>query len=160
MRPTWISLGHFPLDFDNFWPTFDINARGPEFGRVIDTGLGDRVLGMARSLAIYHGMPLRERRLRRLNRQLVTPGGLIFDIGAHASNRTRALVALGGRVVAVEPQPDFARLLRILFGFPKLATARLSCPPSSVATDSPVSMPSSRRSRLTSCLFRGTKKVG
>src|SRR5688572_9781106 len=76
----------------------------------------DRALGMARSLAVYHGIPLRQRRLRHLYRQLVTPGDLAFDIGAHAGNRTRALVALGGRVVAVEPQPDFARLLRILFG--------------------------------------------
>jgi len=76
----------------------------------------DRVLGMARSLAIYHGIPLRQRRLRRLYRQFVTPGSLVFDVGAHAGNRTRAFVSLGCRVVAVEPQPDFARLLRMLFG--------------------------------------------
>lgn len=76
----------------------------------------DRVLGMARSLAIYHGIPLRQRRLRRLYRQFVAPGSLVFDIGAHAGNRTRAFASLGCRVVAVEPQPDFARLLRTLFG--------------------------------------------
>ena len=76
----------------------------------------DRLLGMARSLAIYHGIPQRQRRLRRLYRQFVTPGSLVFDVGAHAGNRTRAFVSLDCRVVAVEPQPDFARLLRAMFG--------------------------------------------
>jgi FkbM family methyltransferase len=76
----------------------------------------NRVLGLARSLAIYYGIPGRQRRLRRLYAQLVKPGDLVFDIGAHAGNRTRAFAALGCRVVAVEPQPDFARLLRRFFG--------------------------------------------
>jgi FkbM family methyltransferase len=47
--------------------------------------------------------------------QFVEPGDLVFDIGAHAGNRTRAFASLGCRVVALEPQPDFARLLRMLF---------------------------------------------
>lgn len=76
----------------------------------------DRVLGLARSLAIYHAIPRRRRRLRRLYRQFVEPGDLVFDIGAHAGNRTRGFAALGCRVVALEPQPDFARLLRAMFG--------------------------------------------
>jgi FkbM family methyltransferase len=76
----------------------------------------DRALGIARSLAIYHGIPGRQRQARRLYAGFVGAGDLAFDIGAHAGNRTRALVALGCRVVAVEPQPDFARLLRLLFG--------------------------------------------
>jgi FkbM family methyltransferase len=74
-----------------------------------------RILGLLRSLAIYHAIPLRQRRLRRFYSQLVSPGDLVFDLGAHAGNRTRALAAMGCRVVAVEPQPDFARLLRALF---------------------------------------------
>ena len=76
----------------------------------------DRMLGLARSLAIYHGIPLRQRRLRRLYSNFVRPGDLVFDIGAHAGNRVRAFASLGCRVVAVEPQPDFAKLLRALFG--------------------------------------------
>jgi FkbM family methyltransferase len=40
----------------------------------------------------------------------------VFDIGAHVGNRARALAALGCRVIALEPQPDFARMLRLLFG--------------------------------------------
>ena len=75
----------------------------------------NRAAGMLRSLAIYHGIPLRQRRLRRFYAQFVSRGDLVFDLGAHAGNRTRAFAALGCRVVAVEPQPDFARLLRMVF---------------------------------------------
>lgn len=75
----------------------------------------NRTAGMLRSLAIYHAIPLRQRRLRRFYSQFVSRGDLVFDLGAHAGNRTRAFAAMGCRVVAVEPQPDFARLLRMLF---------------------------------------------
>jgi FkbM family methyltransferase len=75
----------------------------------------DRALGLARSLIVYHGIPGRQRRMRRLYASFVTAGDLAFDIGAHAGNRTRALAALGCRVVSLEPQPDFARLLRTMF---------------------------------------------
>ena len=75
----------------------------------------DRVLGLLRSLAIYHAIPLRQRRLRRLYAQFVGPGDLVFDVGAHVGNRVRAFASLGCRVVAVEPQPDFAGVLRTLF---------------------------------------------
>jgi FkbM family methyltransferase len=75
----------------------------------------DRAAGLLRSLAIYHAIPLRQRRLRTLYQQFVRPGDLVFDIGAHAGNHVRAFSALRCRVVAIEPQPDFARLLRMLF---------------------------------------------
>jgi len=77
--------------------------------------LVDRSLGFARSLAIYHAIPLRQRRLRRFYAAFVGAGALVFDIGAHAGNRACAFAALGCRVVALEPQPDFAWLLRTLF---------------------------------------------
>lgn len=76
---------------------------------------GDRLVGLLRSLAVYHAIPLRQRRLRRLYGEFVSPGDLVFDLGAHAGNRTRAFASLGCRVVALEPQPDFAQLLRVLF---------------------------------------------
>ena len=74
-----------------------------------------RTAGLARSLLIYHGIPGRQRRLRRLYRQFVAPGELVFDLGAHVGNRTRAFRALDCRVVALEPQPDCARVLRAIF---------------------------------------------
>lgn len=76
----------------------------------------DRAVGLARSLAIYHAMPWRQRRLRRMYRQFVRPGDLVFDVGAHVGNHVRCCAALGCRVIALEPQPDFARLLQSLFG--------------------------------------------
>jgi hypothetical protein len=76
----------------------------------------DRLLGMLRSLAIYHGVPGRARQLRRFYAGWVPPGGLAIDVGAHAGNRVRAWRALGARVVAVEPQADFVRLLQRAFG--------------------------------------------
>jgi len=74
-----------------------------------------RAVGLIRSLVVYHAVPLRQRRLRRLYTNFAGPGDLTFDLGAHVGNRTRALAALGCRVVALEPQPDFARVLRALF---------------------------------------------
>jgi FkbM family methyltransferase len=67
--------------------------------------------GLARSVAIYYGIPFRRRRLQRLYAQFVTPGSLCFDIGAHVGNRIRCWRALGARVVAVEPQSDAFRFL-------------------------------------------------
>jgi len=75
-----------------------------------------RAFGLARSLLVYHAIPLRQRRMQRLYRQFVRPGDLVFDVGAHVGNRARAFAAIGCRVIALEPQPDFARLLRTLFG--------------------------------------------
>jgi FkbM family methyltransferase len=70
-----------------------------------------RTWGLLRSLALYHGIPWRAAQLRRFYAPVVPAGGLAFDVGAHAGNRVRAFRALGARVVAVEPQPDFAALL-------------------------------------------------
>ena len=73
-------------------------------------------IGIARSLALYYGIPGRAAQLRRFYAQFVPAGSLCFDIGAHVGNRTRALRALGARVVVVEPQPLCLRVLRQLFG--------------------------------------------
>jgi FkbM family methyltransferase len=75
-----------------------------------------RSLGIARSLAMYYGIPLRARRLRRFYSQFVARGSLCFDVGAHAGNRVRCWRQLGARVVAIEPQPDFVRVLHWLYG--------------------------------------------
>src|SRR5688572_30596837 len=40
----------------------------------------DRALGVARSLLVYHGIPGRQRRIRRLYGQFVASGDLAFDI--------------------------------------------------------------------------------
>lgn len=75
-----------------------------------------RAWGVARSLAMYHGVPGRHRRMLRLYREFLGPGDLGFDIGAHVGSRVRAWRRLGARVIAVEPQPDCLRILRLFFG--------------------------------------------
>jgi FkbM family methyltransferase len=74
-----------------------------------------RGLGVARSLLIYYGRPWRVRAQSRLYRDFLGPGELAFDIGAHVGNRTRALRRLRARVLAIEPQPHLAALLRRQF---------------------------------------------
>jgi FkbM family methyltransferase len=74
-----------------------------------------RARGLGRSLFMYYWPPGSGRRLRAFYGELVPEGGLCFDIGAHVGNRSLTFQRLGCRVVAVEPQPDFARFLRHLF---------------------------------------------
>ncbi len=64
---------------------------------------------------VYYGQPWRIAALRRHYAALIRPGDLVFDLGAHVGNQSRCLAGLGARVVAIEPQPAFARWLRWLF---------------------------------------------
>ena len=73
-------------------------------------------LGLARSFLTYYGIPGRFKRMRRFYSQFVQPGDLCFDIGAHLGNRIRVWLALGADVVAVEPQPQMTRWLKLLYG--------------------------------------------
>jgi FkbM family methyltransferase len=75
-----------------------------------------RWAGLAGSLARHYGSPFRARRLARHYARFVGAGELAFDIGAHAGTRVQAFRRLGARVVAVEPQADFVRLLRFFHG--------------------------------------------
>lgn len=76
----------------------------------------DRMLGLLRSLLVYRAIPWRAAQLRRFYRRFVPVGGLAVDVGAHLGNRVAAFRQLGARVIALEPQPDFARLLQRRFG--------------------------------------------
>jgi FkbM family methyltransferase len=62
---------------------------------------------------------MRGYRLTNFYSQFVTEGDLCFDVGTHVGNHLRALLQLGAKVVAVEPQPDIMRLLRFLYGHDK-----------------------------------------
>src|ERR687889_1243708 len=75
-----------------------------------------RAWGIGRSLLVYHGVPGKHRRMVRFYGQFLGPGDVGFDVGAHVGSRIRAWRRLGARVVAIEPQPDFVRVLRLFFG--------------------------------------------
>ena len=75
----------------------------------------DRAYGLCRSLWMYYGRPGSGAALDRFYAPLIPRGGLCFDVGAHVGNRSRSWSRLGAHVVALEPQPDFARFLRWLF---------------------------------------------
>jgi FkbM family methyltransferase len=72
-------------------------------------------LGILRSLGIYYRRE-RRGRLDRMHARFVGQGDLAFDIGSHVGDRIASFRRLGLRVVAVEPQPGLARLLRLLYG--------------------------------------------
>jgi FkbM family methyltransferase len=83
--------------------------------------------GFGGSLLTYYGQPWRSAALRSHYEALIEPGDLAFDVGAHVGNHSRALARLGARVVAIEPQPGFARWLRWLFrGDPRVAVLELA----------------------------------
>jgi FkbM family methyltransferase len=71
------------------------------------------ILGVVRSAMIYHRRD-HVARMTRFYRPLVRSGDLVFDIGAHVGDRTRAFLRLGCRVVAVEPQPALSTLLKLM----------------------------------------------
>jgi len=68
-------------------------------------------MGWLRSFLIY-GAFWRQPGLRRFYRPFIQPGDRVFDIGAHLGDRSLAFAALGGRVVACEPQSACQGYLR------------------------------------------------
>jgi FkbM family methyltransferase len=74
------------------------------------------VRGVVRSLRIYYGRGARRDEMDRLYRRFVSPGDLVFDVGAHVGDRIASFRRLGARVVAVEPQPALAQTLRLIYG--------------------------------------------
>jgi FkbM family methyltransferase len=83
----------------------------------------DRSLGLLRSLIVYW-RPGRQRGLRGLYRPFISPGDVVFDVGAHLGDRTAAFSHLGARVVALEPQPRIRRWLERLVGRDPRVTIR------------------------------------
>ena len=55
------------------------------------------------------------RRAANFYRQFIRPGDLVFDVGANIGERTKIFLALGAKVVAIDPQPFCLQGLRTLF---------------------------------------------
>ncbi len=87
---------------------------------------------LLRSLRIYRLDRRHTRTLRAFYQPFVPSGGLVFDIGAHAGDRTACFRRMGARVVSIEPQPMFAGFLRLNHAFDRSVTV-LQC----VVSDTP-----------------------
>ena len=69
---------------------------------------------LRRSLDAYYGDPAREGAMDRLYGRFIRPGDFAIDIGSHVGDRIASFRRLGARVVALEPQPDCARVIRAI----------------------------------------------
>jgi FkbM family methyltransferase len=71
------------------------------------------IKALLRSLRIYRFNRSHRTSLEQLYRPFVRPANLVFDIGAHAGDRTACFNSLGARVVCVEPQTLFTWFLKL-----------------------------------------------
>ena len=71
----------------------------------------NQYFGFLRSIVIYF-RPTQVLSWRRFYSQLLKPGDLAFDVGAHVGSKTRFMNAAGLKVIALEPQEPFASFLR------------------------------------------------
>ncbi len=72
--------------------------------------------GVVRSLLTYYFGRRRRQGMDDLYRRFLRSGDLAFDVGSHVGDRIASFRRLGATVVAVEPQPTLAGLLRLLYG--------------------------------------------
>ena len=85
---------------------------------------------LKRSLEVYYGHLERDEAMDTLYRRFVKPGRLAFDIGSHVGDRIGAFRRIGARVVALEPQPHCARVIREIYGTdPLVALVEAACGP-------------------------------
>jgi FkbM family methyltransferase len=71
---------------------------------------------LRRSLEVYYGDPARDAAMDALYARFLKPDDLAFDIGSHVGDRIGSFRRLGARVVALEPQPLCARVIRAIYG--------------------------------------------
>ncbi len=70
---------------------------------------------LRRSLYVYYGDAPRDAAMDALYARFVKPGGLAFDVGSHVGDRIGSFRRCGARVIALEPQPDCARVIRTVY---------------------------------------------
>ncbi len=86
---------------------------------------------LRRSLDVYYGDAARDAAMDKLYRRFIGPGQLAFDVGSHVGDRIGSFRRLGARAVALEPQPDCARVIRAIYGAdPGVTLVEAACGPS------------------------------
>lgn len=87
-----------------------------EIAAIVDRLSAEPALaGLKRSLDVYYRDAARDAAMDRLYATLLKPGDLAFDIGSHVGDRIGSFRRCGARVVALEPQPDCARVIRAIY---------------------------------------------
>lgn len=85
---------------------------------------------LKRSFEVYYGDQPRDDAMDRLYERFVPRGGLAFDIGSHVGDRIASFRRVGARVVALEPQPDCAEAISVLYrDDADVALVRSACGP-------------------------------
>jgi len=69
-------------------------------------------IGLLKSKFIYNWSFFHQKRLNKFYGELLSDVDLCFDIGAHLGDRSKCFLNLNKTVVAIEPQPIFAKKLR------------------------------------------------
>src|SRR5262245_62894521 len=83
--------------------------------RISDLKSDPSLAPLRRSLDVYYGDARRDAAMDRLYARFVRPGDLAFDIGSHVGDRIGSFRRLGAKVVALEPQPLCARVIRTIY---------------------------------------------
>jgi FkbM family methyltransferase len=85
---------------------------------------------LRRSLDIYYTDAPRDAAMDALYRSFLVQNDLAFDIGSHVGDRIGAFRRLGARVVALEPQPLCAHVIKHLYaGDPNVVLVESACGP-------------------------------
>jgi FkbM family methyltransferase len=77
---------------------------------------------LRRSLDVYYGDSVRDAAMDGLYGRFIRPGDLAIDVGSHVGDRIASFRRLGAQVVALEPQPDCARVMRAIHGSDRQVT--------------------------------------
>ena len=64
----------------------------------------------------YNKWSFDDQKMLEFYRQFISNGDLCFDVGANVGNRTKILLKLGAKVIAVEPQIDCAQIIQRAYG--------------------------------------------
>lgn len=94
----------------------------PLAGRLGRLRADPELASLRRSIDVYYGDAPRDAAMDKLYATLVRPGGLAFDIGSHVGDRIGSFRRCGARVVALEPQPLCARVIRDIYAGDKDVT--------------------------------------
>ena len=73
------------------------------------------MVAVARSVVTYHGDAAKNAAMDGLYGTILKPRDLAFDIGSHVGDRVASFRRLGAKVVALEPQPGPAGVIRQIF---------------------------------------------